>query len=157
MKTSKAGKDLIKRSESLSLTPYLCPAKIPTIGYGTTIYPNGKKVKMTDPVITIEQAEEFFNYNLSEFEAGVEKLVKVPITQGQFDALVSFAYNVGLDIDEDTKAEGLGDSTLLRLFNAGDIAGAANQFLLWNKANGIVLPGLVRRRKAEQALFLSVS
>ena len=84
---------------------------------------------------------------------GVNSLIKVPATQGQFDALVSFAYNVGLDIDEDTLAEGLGDSTLLRKFNAKDYAGCAAEFPKWNKAGGVVLNGLTKRRAGERAMF----
>ena len=76
-------------------------------------------------------------------------------TQGQFDALVSFAYNVGLDIDDDTAAEGLGDSTLLRKHKAGDYAGAKAEFLKWVKNDGVVMKGLTRRRAAEAALYAS--
>ncbi|EAA7932780.1 lysozyme, partial [Salmonella enterica subsp. enterica] len=81
------------------------------------------------------------------YESDVSRLVKVRLTQGQFDALVSFAYNLG--------ARTLSTSTLLRKLNAGDYAGAADEFLCWNKAGGKVLKGLTRRREAERALFLS--
>ncbi|PRP70248.1 muraminidase, partial [Chromobacterium amazonense] len=83
--------------------------------------------------------------DLAKFEVGVSRLVKVQLRQNQFDALVSFSYNLGLG--------SLQNSTLLRLLNQGDYAGAAGQFILWDKAGGKVLPGLQRRRAAEQALF----
>lgn len=155
MKTSKAGLDLIKEFESFRAAPYLCSAGVPTIGYGTTIYPNGMKVKLSDQKITQQLAENFLQNHVNAIEKDVLSLVKVPLKQNQFDALVSFAYNVGSDIDEDTKAEGLGDSTLLKLLNAGDIVGASKQFELWNKAGGKVSNGLIRRRKAEKVLFLA--
>jgi len=94
---------------------------------------------------------------MREFEPGVLRLVKVPLTQGQFDALVCFAYNVGLDDDADTLAEGLGDSTLLRKVNAGDFSGAAAEFAKWNKNDGKVMLGLRRRRAAERALFIGMN
>lgn len=139
--------------EKLSGSPW-------TIGYGHT----GKMLDGS-PVaagskITKEEAEELFDLDVAHFEAGVERLVKVPITDNQFAALVSFAYNVGLDEDEDTKAEGLGDSTLLRKLNAGDYSGAADSFLDWakvkNKQTGEItlLKGLAKRRGAERDLFL---
>lgn len=157
MKTSDAGKALIKSFEACSLKPYLCPARIPTIGWGTTRYPDGRMVSMSDPRITQAQADSYFDHDLAAFERDVMQLVRVKPTQGQFDALVSFAYNVGPDIDADTIAEGLGDSTLLRKFNAGDIKGAADEFLKWDKSKGVVLAGLTRRRKAERAMFLGVA
>jgi lysozyme len=92
---------------------------------------------------------------LVPFEQAVNSLVKVKLTQNQFDALISFVYNVGADIDADNIAEGLGDSTLLKKLNAGDYKGAADQFLKWDKANGKVMKGLTIRRQAERALFLS--
>ena len=113
MKTSKAGLDLIKEFESFRAAPYLCSAGVPTIGYGTTVYPNGMKVKLSDQKITQQLAESFLQCHVNAIEKDVLNLVKVPLKQNQFDALVSFAYNVGSDIDEDTKAEGLGDSTYL--------------------------------------------
>jgi lysozyme len=119
-----------------------------TIGWGHT----GPEV-YRGLVWTQDQADAAFVADLARFERGVMDLVKVPLTQGQFDALVCFAYNVGLDIDADTQAEGLGDSTLLRKVNAGDFAGAAAEFGKWNKNDGQVMRGLTRRRAAERALF----
>lgn len=139
MQISKAGLDLIKQFEGLYLKAYRCPAGVPTIGYGHTA---GVAMGQT---ITQQQADDYLRRDVRQFERAVARLVTVPLTQGQFDALVSFAFNLG---------EGaLAQSTLLRLLNAGDYAGAAAQFERWNKAGGRVLPGLVRRRAAERALF----
>lgn len=149
MYISKNGLEHIKLFEGLRLKAYRCSAGIWTIGYGHTkgVYPG-----MT---ITQELADKFLVDDVWNFEREVDSLLKVPVTQGQFDALVSFAFNVGSDIDEDTIPEGLGDSTLLRLLNAGDVAGAAAEFPKWNRSKGRVIDGLTRRRLAEQALFLS--
>ncbi|MGR2664258.1 lysozyme [Chromobacterium haemolyticum] len=141
MKTSNAGIMLIKSFEGLKLVAYKCPAGIWTIGYGHT----GPDVT-PGQVITQAQADALLARDLERFEAGVSRLVSVQLNQNQFDALVSFAYNLGLGA--------LQGSTLLRLLNAGDYAGAAAQFPRWNKASGKELPGLTRRRAAEQALFL---
>lgn len=122
-----------------------------TIGWGHT----GKDVK-PDMTITQRKADEFLEEDIKDFEADVNSLLKVRVTQRQFDALVSFAFNCGSDIDSDTIAEGLGDSTLLKLVNASNFAKAADEFLKWNKAGGKVLRGLVRRRAAERALFTGV-
>lgn len=139
MQASKAGLDLIKQFEGLYLKAYRCPAGVPTIGYGHTA---GVAMGQT---VTQQQADDYLRRDVRQFERAVSRLVRVPLTQGQFDALVSFAFNLG---------EGaLAQSTLLRLLNAGDYAGAAAQFERWNKAGGRVLPGLVRRRAAERALF----
>ena len=141
MQISKDGLDLIKQFEGLYLKAYRCPAGVPTIGYG---YTAGVAMGQT---ITQQQADDYLRRDVRQFERAVARLVTVPLTQGQFDALVSFAFNLG---------EGaLAQSTLLRLLNAGDYAGAAAQFDRWNKAGGRVLPGLVRRRAAERALFES--
>lgn len=153
MKTSPAGRALIKEFESFRSKPYLCPAGKPTIGWGFCSYPNGRRVAMTDPPITVDEAEPMLSVILAGFEDDVYGLVRVPLKQCQFDALVSFAYNVGSDIDADTIAEGLGDSTLLRKLNAGDYEGAAQEFPKWNKSGGKVTAGLIRRREAEQAMF----
>lgn len=143
------GLDIIKRSESLALVAYLCPARVWTIGYGHTA-----GVKEGD-TCTVEQAEAWLRDDCAHAEMAVARLVRVPITDNQFSALVSFAFNVGTDEDADTIAEGLGDSTLLRKLNGGDYIGAANEFPKWNKAGGKVLGGLVTRREAERNLFLA--
>ncbi|KJJ61565.1 muraminidase [Pseudomonas sp. 10B238] len=141
MHTSQKGLDLIKSFEGLRLSAYKDVVGVVTIGYGTT-----SGVKMGD-TITKERAEELLREDVKRFEEQVLRLVKMPLTQGQFDALTSFVYNLG--------AGSLSNSTLLRLLNAGDYAGAAAQFERWNKAGGKVLAGLVRRRAAERALFES--
>lgn len=151
MKTSEAGRKFIQGFESCSLTAFHGKADRPnvwTIGWGRI-----HGVKQGD-VCTQAQADAWFDEDLASFEKAVNDLVLVPLTQGQFNALVSFAYNVGSDIDADTVAEGLGDSTLLKKLNAGDYAGAADEFLKWNKANGIAVNGLTRRRKGEREMFL---
>lgn len=148
---STRGLDLIKGWEQLRLKAYLCSAGVPTIGWGHT-----KGVKLGD-TCTVEQAERWLLEDVESFEAAVHRLVTVPLTQNQYDALVSFTFNVGPDEDADTIAEGLGDSTLLRLLNAGDYVRAADEFPKWNKAAGKVSNGLVRRRASERELFLCSS
>ncbi|WP_115746948.1 lysozyme [Escherichia coli] len=145
MKTSQNGINLIKHFEGLELHAYPDPGTggAPwTIGYGTT---SGVKPGM---VITEAEAEALLKKDLYKFETGVSKLVKVPLTQNEFDALVSFAYNVGLG--------NLAASTLLKKLNEGDHQGAADQFPRWNRGGGKVLPGLTRRREAERKMFLGV-
>jgi GH24 family phage-related lysozyme (muramidase) len=134
------GLNLLKSFEGLRLTAYQDAVGVWTIGYGTTrgVYPG-----MT---ITQQQAEAFLQQDLDTFEAAVGTDVTVPLTDDQFSALVSFTYNVGTGA--------LASSTLLRLLNQKDYQGAADQFLLWNKAGGVELAGLTRRRNAERALFL---
>lgn len=143
--TSQTGINLISSFEDLELKAYLCPAGVWTIGNGTTIYPNGVKVKKGD-VCSLDQAKAYFAHDLKRFEASVNNLVKVPLSQNQFDALVSLVYNIG--------SGNFASSTLLKKLNAKDYAGAADQFPRWNKAGGKVLNGLIRRRDAERALFL---
>lgn len=138
---SDKGMQLIKDFESLRLAAYLCPANVWTIGYGHT-----KGVKRGD-VINESIAERYLRTDLVQFEKDVNQLVKVPLTQGQYDALVSFAFNCG--------SRALSTSTLLRKLNSGDYEGAANEFKRWNKSGGKVLPGLTRRREMERRLFLS--
>lgn len=137
-------KNLIKFFESCSLTAYQCPAKIWTIGWGSTKYSNGTKVKPGDK-ITQQQADELFDTMIKEFETGVKKLVKVTINDNQLGALVSFAYNCGLG--------NLASSTLLKKLNASDFEGADKEFQKWTKGAGKVLPGLVKRRLQEATLF----
>lgn len=158
---------LIQYYESCKLKTYLCSAGKPTIGWGHT----GADVKM-GMVITQARADELLRLDLAQFEKDVRSLLKVTVTQKQFDALVCFAFNVGSDIDADTIAEGLGDSSLLKYVNAGQSSKAADEFLKWNKADGsrnkkdddgdgVVdeagekqkVRGLTKRRAAERALF----
>lgn len=145
MKISKAGVDLIKSFEGCQLKAYKCPAGVWTIGWGTTEPINGVNPH-EGMVITQQQADELLINNLKGYEDAVNKYVTYRINQNQFDALVSFAYNCGNGA--------LKTSTLLKKLNAGDVQGAANEFLRWNKANGKVLNGLTRRREAERKLFL---
>jgi len=151
MKTTPTGISLIKHYEECVLHPYLCPAGVPTIGWGNTFYPNGKKVTMKDSPITQAKADEIFAFVLGLFEADVTSLVRVPVKPHQFDSLVSFAYNVGTDIDADDIPEGLGDSTLLRYINQNpdDFVRIEGEFVKWNKSKGKVLAGLTARRNTE--------
>ncbi|HCQ9595909.1 TPA: lysozyme [Acinetobacter baumannii] len=143
--TSNAGLNLIKGFEGKRLNAYDDGVGVWTIGFGTIKYPNGVRVKKGD-TCTEQQAETYLKNDLTKFEVAINKLVKVPLTQNQFDALTSFTYNLG--------ETNLANSTLLKKLNKGDYQGAADQFLVWNKAGGKVMKGLVRRREAERALFL---
>ncbi len=141
LRVNDRGLMLIKSFEGLRLRAYQDSVGVWTIGYGTTadVRPG--------MVITEEEALEFLRRDVDKFEAAVANLVTVPLTADQFSALVSFVYNLG--------AGSLRQSTLLRLLNQGNLQGAAEEFLRWNKAGGQVLAGLTRRRNAERALFLS--
>ena len=144
------GLALIKEFEGCKLTAYRDGGGVLTIGWGHT----GADVE-EGMTITQERADELLLLDLADAVHGVNALVKVPLTQNEFDALVSFAFNVGTDIDDDTKAEGLGDSTLLRKLNEHDYNGASAEFPKWCKDNGKEVAGLKRRRLAERALFES--
>ena len=138
---SSKGLNLIKHWEGYRSNAYKCPAGVWTIGYGHTkgVY-EGQK-------ITSYEADIMLKEDLAVFEGAVSRFVKVNLTQGQFDALVSFAFNVGVSAFQ--------NSTLLRLLNKGDYDGAAGQFQRWVKAGKQTLPGLVRRRESERKVFLS--
>lgn len=156
MKLDTNGYNLIAKFEGLRLYPYLCSAKVPTIGYGNTFYPNGRKVTMKDPPITQAKALELLKFVADMFAKDVTSLVKSKINQNQFNALVSFAFNLGSDIDADNIPEGLGDSTLLKKVNANPNDPAIEkEFLKWNKAGGKVLAGLTKRRTQEAKLYFS--
>jgi len=148
MKLNQKGYDIIKSFEGLKLKPYLCSAKVPTIGYGNTFYENNVKVKMSDAPITKQRAEDLLKLNADRFASKVLNLVKKPITQNQFNALVSFAYNVG--------SGALASSTLLRKVNVNpnDVT-IRNEFLKWNKAGGVAVQGLTNRRIKEAELYFS--
>ena len=143
MKTSSIGVYLIKMFESFRSDPYICEGGKWTNGWGHT-----KGVTKDSKPVTISQGEANLAADLKEFEDAVNSLVKVPLLQCQFDALVSFAFNLG--------ANALAGSTLLKNLNAGDYKGAADQFLRWNKAGGKVLRGLEKRRAAERSMFLGL-
>lgn len=142
MRISQAGIDLIKSFEGLKLEAYRDPVGVVTIGWGHT------KTARMGQRISRERAEELLRADVSEFEKCVSVALSVPVSQPQFDALVSWAYNVGCGA--------MRGSTLMRKLNAGDVQGAAGQFLRWNKAGGRVLNGLTRRREAERKLFLEL-
>ncbi|MDR8493057.1 lysozyme [Serratia nevei] len=146
MNISKDGIELIKRFEGLRLKAYQDSVGVWTVGYGWTQPVDGKKV---GPGMQIDQdtADRLLKCGVVQYEQGVNQLVKVRITQGQFDALVSFAYNLGL--------RSLSTSTLLQKLNDGDKQGAADQFGRWVNAGGKRLDGLVARRAAEREMFLS--
>jgi GH24 family phage-related lysozyme (muramidase) len=138
------GLAVVKAFEGLRLNAYQDSVGIWTIGYGTT-----SDIVPVRPgmVITEAQAETLLRQGLARFEQSVGELITVPLTSDQFSALVSFTYNAG--------PGSLSESTLRRKLNNKDYAGAADEFLRWNKAGGEELPGLTRRRQAERALFLS--
>jgi len=141
VKISQKGIDLIKDFEGCRLNAYLDAVGIPTIGYGST-----DGVTMGD-TITLEQAETLLLEDLERFERCVNDCVKVEIDQNQYDALVSFSFNLG--------CQALRDSTLLKMVNSGNYPGAAKEFLRWVHAGKAVLPGLVARRRAESDLFMT--
>lgn len=142
-KTSEVGKSLIKSHEGFRAEAYVCPAGVVTIGYGTTTI-NGNSVTLGTK-ITTDEADQFLEEDLKIFEDAVNNLVRVNLNQNQFDALVSFVYNVGVG--------NFKKSTLLKKLNAGDYLNASSEFLKWNRGGGKVLKGLSNRRKAEQQLF----
>jgi lysozyme len=156
MKLDSLGYLWIAEFEGLRLKPYLCSAGVPTIGYGSTFYPSGRKVTMKDKPITQGEAFQMLKMVADMFAKDVDTLVTTTINQNQFNALVSFAFNLGSDIDADNIPEGLGDSTLLKKVNANhNDPNIAKEFLKWNKANGKVIDGLTKRRTKEAQLYFS--
>lgn len=147
-KTSENGIKLIEQFEGFRSKPYLCSAGVPTIGIGSTRYANGAPVKLTDQPITLEQARGILSKTIKPFEDAVNRYVQVPINQNQFDALVSFAYNLG--------AQALRTSTLLKKLNANDKIGAAHEFDKWVYVGRKKIQGLVNRRRSEKILFLTI-
>ena len=142
MKIGQNGIELIKQFEGCKLSTYLCPANVLTIGYGHTH--NVKKGQ----IITQLEADNLLKEDLTTFEKGITTLVKSNINQNQFDALVSFAFNVGL--------ANFKSSTLLKKVNANpNDTTIKNEFSKWNKGGGKILAGLIKRREAEAELFCS--
>ena len=148
MKVSKQGLEVIKKHEGFRSKPYLCPAGVPTIGYGNTYYPDGSKVKMTDKPLSKDVADVLLRLVVEDFEDCVNKYVQSNINQNQFDALVSFAYNLGCG--------NLKKSTLLKKVNDNpcDIA-ISNEFAKWDKSGGKRLRGLTLRRHDEAILYFT--
>ena len=147
MKTSQKGIELIKQFEGFRLKGYLDSVNIPTIGYGTTVYPNGEKVKLSD-VISKEKAEEYLINDIRKFEDFVNRWVLSNITQNQFDALVSFTYNLG--------PSNLQKSTLLKKVNKNpNDPSISKEFSKWVNAGGNKIQGLVNRRDAEAKLYFT--
>lgn len=142
MKTGPAGLQLLESFEKCSLVAYLDAVRIPTIGWGHT-----KGVQMGD-TCTQDQANAWLMADLTEAENSINGKVTTPLAQNQFDALASLVYNIGV--------EDFITSTLLKYLNQNKMQMAASEFLRWNKARGVVLMGLVRRRKAERDLFCGV-
>lgn len=158
------GIELIKHYESLhdgdeseiGLQPKLCPAGIATIGFGHAVSENGEFLRGAEglaratelyPAMTEAEAESLLKHDLDNFAVSVAMLIRVPVTDSQFSALVSLSYNIGVNAFR--------TSTVLRELNAGNYAKAANAFRMWVKANGKELKGLVSRREAERRMFLN--
>ena len=143
------GLNLIKKYEGFKASPYRCPAGIPTIGYGATYYPDGTKVKLTDKPITTREADTMLLNMLKHYEQGVDSFTTDKVNQNQFDALVSIAYNIGL--------QALKGSSLIRKVNLDpNDKTIKNEFMRWTKANGKVLDGLLARRKEEAELYATI-
>lgn len=158
MKVSKEAIEGIKKDEGVRTKPYRCPALLWTVGVGHVIDPNHIKVKFDDRkniplppewdrVLSMAEVDAILAADLATFERGVLRLCPSGLTQGRFDALVSFSFNVGLG--------NLQRSTIRMKHNRGDFEGAAEGFMAWTKAGGKELPGLVKRRKHERALYES--
>ena len=145
MSVSNLGVDLICGFEGKRLVAYDDGVGVWTIGFGTTIYPNGIKVKKGD-TCTEAQAKSYMAHDLKKFEQAVNGAVTIPLNQNQFDALVSLAYNIGTNAFK--------NSTLVKKLNAGDYRGAADQFDVWVNAGGKRMQGLVNRRAKEKEVFL---
>ena len=159
MKASAAAIKMVKHHEGVRTRLYRCPALLWTVGVGHVIDPSHAAVKYEerrslqipagwDRTLTMDEVDAILAQDLARFERGVARLCPAALgNQGQFDALVSFAFNVGLG--------NLQRSSIRMRYNRGDIEGAADAFLMWTKAAGKVLPGLVKRRNDERSMFLS--
>jgi lysozyme len=138
---------LCRRFEGLYTRPYMCPANVPTIGFGSTMYENGVRVTLSDPTITKERAEQLLQHELHSIYPHVVRLCPTlpALGPGPVAAIVDFTYNLG--------AGRLRSSTLRKKINAGELAAARNELARWVRGGGKVLPGLVKRREAEALLL----
>ena len=143
MRTSKAGTNFIKGFEQLKLVPYKCSGGWWTIGYGHAI----SKTEKPYWEVTEEMAEWFLEKDVAKSEGAVDRLIRVSLTQNQFDALVSFTFNLG--------GGALQRSTLRQKLNRGEYDEIPDEFMKWVRAGGFVLKGLVRRRTAEGRIFMT--
>ena len=151
LKCNAKGREIMHLSEGFESIAYYATKDeeergLLSLGFGFTYYADGSPIKEGD-TMTLEAAEALFSIIISKFEKKVARLVQVPVSSNQFSALVSLAYNIG--------CSKLSTSSLLHRLNAHDYKGAAEQFLVWDKQNKRVLPGLVKRRRLERELFLS--
>jgi len=147
-KISNLGLELIKKYEGFRAKAYLCPSNVKTIGFGSTYYEDGSKVKLTDSPITLERATELLEALLVSYERSVDSYCVDTINQNQFDALCSFAYNCGVG--------NLKSSTLLKKVNKNpNDPTIKDEFLKWNKGGGKVLSGLTKRRIEEAQLYFN--
>jgi lysozyme len=142
-----ASSSLIKDFEKCKLKAYRCPAGVWTIGWGTTAEAGVGVKPNYGMVITQAQADHYFNLTIEKFLSEIRPFIKKPINENELGAFVSLAYNIG--------TPKFNKSSALRFFNSGDKARAADAILLWNKAEGKISSGLIRRRTAERALFLT--
>ncbi|MDB4725928.1 lysozyme [bacterium] len=142
---NEAGLSIIKTFEGFSEAPYLCPAGIPTIGYGSTWDQEGNRVTMEHPNITESGGQRLLDREVRHTELAVNSLILVALNENQFSALCSFTYNLG--------SGNLQSSTLRAKLNRGDYEGASAEFPKWRRAGGRILKGLVRRRAIERELF----
>ena len=158
MKVSASAIEMIKHHEGVRFRPYRCPALLWTVGVGHVIDPTHTRVPINerknlpipqgwDRTLSMAEVNEILGTDLATFERGVVRLCPQGLTQGRFDALVSFSFNVGLG--------NLQRSTIRMKHNRGEFDAAAESFMAWTKAGGKELPGLVKRRKDERALYLS--
>jgi len=148
VKLDSNGYKLIQGFEGLSLVPYLCKAKVATIGYGNIFYPSGIKVTMQDKPISLATASWMFRTIADRFAVDVDKLIKANLNQNQFNAITSLAYNIGI--------AGLAKSRLLKKVNINpNDPTIAAEFAQWNKAGGKVVNGLTKRRAVEAKLYFS--
>ena len=158
MKVSQRCKEMIKHHEGVRFKPYRCPAKLWTVGVGHVLYPDQGRLPLDqrdafplkaedNRVFSGAEVDGILSADLQRFEAGITKLFPVVLAQGQFDALCSFAFNLGLG--------GVQRSTLRQKVLRGEVEAAADEFLKFTRGGGKILPGLVKRRNDERALFLS--
>lgn len=147
MHCNEEGIKVIKHFEGFHSTVYYCPARVLTIGYGSTRGKDGKKLRKNAASITEQEGEELLRRDIRSAERSINRLIKVELNENEFSALCSFVYNLG--------SGNLQSSTLRTKLNRGDYEGAANEFPKWRRAGGKILKGLVLRREMERNLFLA--